>query len=477
MKRNTSFLILVLLTGYSCFSQSVGIGTLSPDITSKLDIVSNSQGVLLPRMTTVQRKAIPSPTTGLLVFDLDKGTLYLFDGGLWRPLIFKNENQLDPIVREPADGAANALFGGSVDIDGDYAVIGATLDDIGTNINQGSVYVFFRGTAGWVQQAKLTAADGAANDAFGYNVAIDGNYVVVGVYGDDIGANTDQGSAYVFLRSGTTWTQQAKLVASDGASGDFFGGAVAIDFTRAVIGAYKDDIGANTDQGSAYVFTRSGATWTQEAKILSNDGVTNDHFGYSVTAGLNGDLVLVGAPNRLINYQGQGAVYMFGHSGTTWFQQLRIFVGEGQLGDGLGSSICFDDNYLVAGAPFRTEGANAYQGAAYIWQYTGGFTYQTKLLNPDGAGGDKFGYAVSINNNYILVGAHEKNENGNTWQGASYLFKRNGTTWPLARKIDDGDGEANGFFGQAVSISGLNLIIGAYGKNNTKGQVSFLSME
>ncbi len=146
----------------------------------------------------------------------------------------------------------------SISADGAYAVIGAFADDVGGNNDQGSAYIFVRSGTSWTQQAKLVASDGAAGDCFGLSVSIsgDGAYAVIGACYDDVGANSDQGSAYIFVRSGASWTQQAKLVASDGAADDYFGRSVSIsaDGAYAVIGAYADDVGANTDQGSAYIF-------------------------------------------------------------------------------------------------------------------------------------------------------------------------------------------------------------------------------
>jgi virulence-associated protein VapD len=155
-----------------------------------------------------------------------------------------------------SDGAANDYFGYSVSIsaDGAYAVIGAYR----TNSIQGSAYIFVRSGTSWTQQAKLVASDGATNDQFGYSVDIsgDGAYAVIGAYTDATGANNNQGSAYIFVRSGTSWTQQANLVASDGVASDYFGCSVSIsaDGAYAVIGAYADNVGANSDQGSAYIF-------------------------------------------------------------------------------------------------------------------------------------------------------------------------------------------------------------------------------
>ena len=133
-----------------------------------------------------------------------------------------------------------------------------------------------------LQQAQLTVADGAAYDYFGSSVAVDGDTAVVGAQSDSIGASADQGSAYVFVRSGATWTQQAQLTAADGAATDEFGCRVALSGDTAVVCAWYDDVGANADQGSAYVFVRSGTTWTQQAQLTAADGAANDCFGSSV---------------------------------------------------------------------------------------------------------------------------------------------------------------------------------------------------
>ncbi|MBN1976554.1 MAG: FG-GAP repeat protein, partial [Anaerolineae bacterium] len=194
-----------------------------------------------------------------------------------------------------SDGAAEDHFGNSVALSGNTALVGAPYDEVGANYAQGSAYVFTRSGAAWTQQVKLTASDGAASEQFGASVALAGDTALVGAYGDGVGANDGQGSAYVFTRSGTAWAQQAKLTASDGAEWDQFGISVALsgDADTALVGAYYDGVGANDGQGSAYVFTRSGTTWTQQAHLTAADGATNDHFGDS--AALSGDTALVGA--------------------------------------------------------------------------------------------------------------------------------------------------------------------------------------
>jgi hypothetical protein len=175
------------------------------------------------------------------------------------------------------------------------AVIGAEKDDTPGGADAGSAYVFVRSGTTWSQQAKLTASDGADDDRFGGSVAVAEDTAVVGSGRDDNEAGTDAGSAYAFVRSGTTWTEQDKLTAPDGDSEDRFGDAVALDGNVAVVGAFADDIQEGTDAGSASVFTRSGSTWIPRAKITAPDADGNDNFGDSVA--VDGTTAVVGAPD------------------------------------------------------------------------------------------------------------------------------------------------------------------------------------
>ena len=208
-----------------------------------------------------------------------------------------------------SDGAANDYFGHSVAMSGDTVVVGAHCDDVGGYADPGSAYIFNRSGTNWTEQAKLTASDGTAGDYFGISVAISGDTVVVGAYGDDVGSNGDQGSAHVFVRRGSDWTQQAQLIASDGAASDYFGGSVAISGDTVVVGAYGDD-GGDAGQGSAYVFARSGTTWTEQAKLTASDGAANDYFGRSVA--MSGDTAVVGATYDEVGANAdQGSAYVY----------------------------------------------------------------------------------------------------------------------------------------------------------------------
>ncbi len=170
---------------------------------------------------------------------------------------------------EAADGAAQDNLGFSVAVSGDTAVVGAPRDQVGSNPNQGSAYVYVRTGTTWAFQQKLTAADGIANDEFGYAVAIEGDTIFVGRHFTQVGNNArTRGAVYVYTRSGTTWTQgPTQLTAADAADADLFGSSLAVDAGTLVVGALQKNNGTTFFQGAAYVFTGAGATWTQQAKL------------------------------------------------------------------------------------------------------------------------------------------------------------------------------------------------------------------
>jgi hypothetical protein len=201
------------------------------------------------------------------------------------------------------DGTGIDQFGYSVSISGDYAIIGAW-----GGLGPGSAYIFKREGEVWSEEVKLVASDGAANDFFGVSVSISGDYALVGAYGDDDNG-LSSGSAYIFKRDGTTWSQQAKLTASDGADNDWFGESVSISGDYALVGAYWDD-DWGSDSGSAYVFKQEGEAWSEEDKWTASDGlVEGDYFGGSVC--VSGYYAIVGAYHNDYNGSNSGSAYMF----------------------------------------------------------------------------------------------------------------------------------------------------------------------
>ncbi len=380
-----------------------------------------------------------------------------------------------------SDGAAYDWFGISVSVSGDTAVVGAYGDDVGGNANQGSAYVFVRTGGVWDEQQKLVASDGAANDYFGISVSVSGDTAVVGAAGDDIGAISDQGSAYVFVRTGGVWSEQQKLVASDGAVYDRFGVSVSVSGNTAVVGAYADYVGGNLDQGSAYVFVRSGGVWSEQQKLVAPDGTANDYFGISVS--VSGDTAVVGAywDDAGANAN-QGSAYVFVRNGGVWSEQQKLVASDGAAGDYFGVSVSVSGDTAVVGARYDDVGANMSQGSAYVFVRSGGvWSEQQKLTASDGATGDGFGISVSVSGDTAVVGAYGDSVGANTSQGSAYVFVRNGGVWSEQQKLVAPDGAAYDDFGYSVSVSGDTVVVGAYwddvGANAGQGSAYLFSAD
>jgi len=354
----------------------------------------------------------------------------------------------------PSDGAVQNYFSVSVSVDGDTALIGAYHDYDG-GINSGSVYVFTHSENTWVEQTKLLALDRANSDGFGVSVSLSGNTALIGAdYDDDNGKNS--GSVYVFTRSGNSWTEQAKILASDGAAGDYFGHSVCLSSDTAIIGAYGDNDGRGPLSGSAYVFTRSGSTWTEQAKLLPSDGKEWDRFGDSVS--INGNIALVGADWADWDYpygHAAGSVYVFTRSGSTWTQQAKLQASDGVEFAHFGKSVSLSGDTVLIGA-YGDDDNGDFSGSAYVFTRTGStWTQQAKLLASDGTGSEGFGKSVSLSGDTALIGAFEDNS------GSAYVFTRSGgSTWTEQAKLQASDAAANGF-GWSVSLSGDTALIGA----------------
>ena len=356
----------------------------------------------------------------------------------------------------PEDGTASGAdrFGESVAVEGDIALVGAPFGPGNLDPSQGAAYVFVRSGTDWVQQARLTAGDGANGDAFGSSVALSGDTALVGASLDDIGSAVDQGSAYVFLRSGTTWTQQAKLVAADGAAGDQFGDSVALSGDTALVGALLDDIGGVANRGSAYVFVRDGASWTQQARLLASDGGLNHQFGVSVA--ISGDVALVGA-DRIQQ------AYVFERSGVAWTQQDRLFGADTTASDRFGAAVALDGDTALVGAYYDDIGANVDQGSAFVFvRGAAGWVQQAKLLAADGRSNDWFGSSVALDGEFALVGALGDAVGTQTFQGSAYRFARNGETWTQVAQAVADEGAAEDYFGCAVALAGDTALVGAF---------------
>ena len=369
------------------------------------------------------------------------------------PVLATMPVQVTKLVAE--DGADNDFFGFSTALSGDTAVIGALRDD-DSGLDSGSVHVFARLQGEWRHQAKLTAADGGAGDEFGGKVALDGDIVVVGARNDgDKGA--DSGSAYVFSRSETAWSQQAKLTATDGAAGDEFGYSVAVSGDTALIGAPRDD-DSGADSGSAYVFTRSGSTWSRQAKLVAEDGAAGDVFGISVA--ISGDTAVIGADLADEKGDNAGAAYVFSRAGSTWIQQAKLTADDAAAGDLFGIRVALSADTVVIGAARDDDKGDA-SGSAYVFVRSGtDWVRQAKLVATDGAANDRFGTRVAIDGDTALIGAILADAASDD-SGSAYVFTRSGAAWRAQHRLAALDGATNDVFGWSVALSGGTAMIGA----------------
>jgi hypothetical protein len=240
------------------------------------------------------------------------------------------------------DAAVNDYFGISVAVYGSTAVVGAYQKQFGL----GAAYVFVRSSTLWSQQAKLTPADPGSNDQFGVSAAMSGSTVVVGAWGKD----SATGAAYVFVRSGSVWSEQAKLTASDAVAGNQFGVSVGVSGTTAVVGAN----GNNSGEGAAYVFVRSGRTWSQQAELTASDAATGNVGSFATSVAIYGSTALIGAPS--------GEAYVFARSGTAWSQQAELTASDA-TNDYFGESVANYGSTAIVGA----SGTLAQSGAAYTF--------------------------------------------------------------------------------------------------------------
>jgi hypothetical protein len=250
---------------------------------------------------------------------------------------------------------AGDVFGRGVAVSGDLALVGAPGDDI-ANPDQGSGYLFARKNGIWIEQAKLTASDGANGDQFGWSVALAGDTALVGAILDNTGGNNDQGAAYIFPD-----LARRQLVPSIGSADNQFGVSVALSGDTALVGANMPTGG---QIGRAFVFVRSAGLWSQQQQLTAGDPGGNDNFGFSVA--LSGDTALVGVPfDNVGSNADQGSAYVFVRSGTTWTQQgPPLLAGDGAAGDNFGWSVALSGDTAVVGAPSDTVGSNAGQGSA-----------------------------------------------------------------------------------------------------------------
>ena len=308
-------------------------------------------------------------------------------------------------VQEQLIPQPDGNVGWSVAISGDIAVIGAPNANAGAD-KSGSAYVFARSGKKWQQRAKLGGDNPEAADNFGESVSVDRNTIIVGVPKDDDAAK-DAGSAYVFFRDGATWKKQAKLIPKDLVGSDAFGETVFVHGNTAIVGANGHTHSGKRFTGAAYVFVRNGDRWTQQAKLTVDDGGKADRFGTAV--GFIGKTIVIGAPfYDSENAKDRGAAYVFVPEGNRWKLQARLEAKDGGKGHNFGAGAATTGNIVIIGAPGYDRPERG-SGAAYSFVRENGVWTQTAKVTPEhGAKDLNFGFAVSMSENSVAVSSHSK---------------------------------------------------------------------
>lgn len=371
------------------------------------------------------------------------------------------------------DTVAEDILGSSVSLsnDGNTALVMASNHDT-VATNSGAAYVFARSGGAWSQQAKITASDGALGDQFGMNGVIsgDGNTIAIGAFRDDE-TYSNSGSVYVFTRSGSSWSQQDKLVSSTPQAEALFGRRCDLsdDGNVLVVGAYYEDEGANANEGAVYMFRRTSGTWDSGTRKVASDGAQGDFFGLGVAVSGDGDTVLIGSYYKDGARGNQaGAAYVFTWSGSQWNQQAKLEASN-QAADqffGIVTALSQDGNTALIGAYNENTGGND-SGAAYVFVRSGStWSEQAMLLHADVEAGDQLGSAVSLSSdgNKALVGNRYDDGIDGINSGSSYIFVRSGTTWTEQTKVFPDGLDASDTFGYDVAISGdgNTALVGAY---------------
>lgn len=455
---------------------------------------------------------------------------------------------IDPVARQNYLQASNAraynLFGSAVAVHGDTVVVGApgeSSNATGVNGDQtntsmpgsGAVFVFVRSGMGWTQQAYLKASNSAFNDYFGNSLTLEGDTLVVGAIGEDsaaTGVNGDQtsnaalesGAVYIFTRSGTTWSQQAYVKASNTGAGDAFSYALDLSGDTLVVGAYGEASiasGVNGDQadnscpisGAAYIFVRNGTNWEQQAYLKASNTDGEDYFG--LAAAVSGDTVVVGAfaedsPSTGVNGPGgnsvgsasSGAAYIFVRNGTTWTHEAYLKASNTGQGDQFGGEVEISGDTVLVAASCEDSiatGVNGNQtdnqatdaGAGYVFVRSGTTWTQEAYLKASNTerqsnfgSRDYFGSSIAMSGNKVAIGAYwedsnatgvngNQNNNNAGESGAIYVFSRSGATWSQHAYIKPASTWQLQQFGSGIGFSGETIVSGVRTPSNETGGV------
>ncbi|TDD73096.1 hypothetical protein E1262_01005 [Jiangella aurantiaca] len=427
-------------------------GTVAPDATGRLDLTVDSTGLR------------PGTRTGLLCLRTNDPDDELTTVPLAVTVIGDTGLTGDAAqTRLTADGLADDQLGNAVAIDGDTAVVGASQADVDEFGASGAAYVYTRSGDGWERQATLLP-DGERDwgMVFGRSVAIDGDTIVVGATGASFDGSRP-GAAYVFVRDGGTWTQQAKLSTNDVRWGAELGYSVAVDGDTVAAGAPGEHLGDDNAAGVVQIFTRDGDAWTAGPRLAGSGVSSFGNFGSSVS--LDGTTLLVGAPNTTARgVFRQGAAYVFTDDGDGWAERATLLPSDPAPELAFGTSVGLDRGTAVVGA--GGPGLDWVQSHGAVYVYEGrddAWSEQAKLTSTGTHVNDRFGWSVGIDRGTVVVGAPYRGRTAGVdlRKGAAVVFVRDGDGWTQQRVLLGSDTAQGDHLGTAVAVSGDDVLAGA----------------
>jgi len=308
-------------------------------------------------------------------------------------------------------------------------------------------------------ETKILASDGGPDDHFGSSVSIHGDIMIIGApatWGSYFG------SVYVYRYDSneTEWIEETRLWPSDGEYKDYFSRSLSICGNAIVVGAYGDDDNGD-GSGSAYVYRYDGYGWIEEAKLLASDGESDDRFGWSVS--IDGDVIVVGAYADDENGSDSGSAYVYRYNGSEWIEEAKLLDPNGPRLDRFGDAVAIDNDTIVVGTK---NDSTSFTGPVYVYRYDGhGWTEEAQLLASDGWNYNFFGDTVAIERDVIVVGAEGDRDIGRD-SGAVYVFRHDGSGWAEEAKLLASDGVAHDYFGRCISVDGNVIVIGSEDEGN-----------
>jgi hypothetical protein len=475
MKRILLQLVVMLLVFGEVNAQGIAINTTGSAANSHaiLDVSSTGKGVMIPRVTSLQRKAmtVSSGDVGMLVFDKDRNRLYMYDGYNWIPFAIEVASDITHVnsINNPPV-SKNANFGYTVAVDGDYAIIGSPWDSVGTKQLVGTVQVFKKQNGKWAQVQEIMASDGKAGDLFGYSVAIKDSYLVVGAPDHDHTGLTNNGAAYIFHLSNNTWTQVMKLTDNASNSSEEFGNAVTMNNDIIGVAAHQANVGNNAFQGAVFVYNLVNNAWQFDTKLFDNNGLAGDEFGSSISIRSDGDYMVIGAQSVDIpaqNMDAAGAIYVFANNRISWYQHARLYEENPGFVRLFGTDVSISGNTIIGSD--QNGHCELFIKSAFGWLRTQKFDHPVLASNA-------FGRKLFLYNDYLFIGCNSESVNGMNGAGSVFVYKKNaaGVFTIYKRLTDDEPFYSNGF-GISLMTDGITLMIGSAAPEPGKVSFTYLS--